>query len=127
MGFTLDTGAFIVLQKRKRRVWRFIELAAADGIALRAPCDVLAEFWRGKQLRKPLLTLIESAVQWIDVTPPLARRAGRALADAGPGPSAVDVLVATVAAIYGDTVLTSDVEDFDRLRRHYRPLRVLAV
>ena len=127
MGITLDTGALIALERRKRRAWRFIELAAADGVDLRAPADVLVEFWRGSTLPKPLLTIIDSAIQWIDVSPTLAKRAGRALGDAGRGPSAVDALVATVAAAFGDTVLTSDVEDFKRLQRHYPGLRVLAV
>ena len=126
-GFTLDTGAFIALQRRKLRAIRFIELAERDDLELRAPADVLAEFWRGTPLIAPVATLIESAVQWIDVTPHLAKRAGRALADAGRGPSAVDALVATVAATFGDAVLTSDPEDFARLAQHYRGLRVLAV
>jgi predicted nucleic acid-binding protein len=127
MGFTLDTGAFIALEKRKLRAWRFIELAQADGLELRAPADVLAEFWRGDTLAKPLVTLIDSAVHWIDVTPSLAKRAGRALQGASRGPSAVDALVATVAAAFGDIVLTSDAGDFDRLREHYPALRVLGV
>jgi predicted nucleic acid-binding protein len=126
-GFTLDTGAFIALQRRKLRALRFIELAERDDLELRAPADVLAEFWRGTPLIAPVATLVESAVQWIDVTPQLAKRAGRALADAGRGPSAVDALVATVAATFGDTVLTSDPDDFARLAQHYRGLRVLAV
>ena len=127
MGFTLDTGAFIALQRRKRRAWNFIELAHRDDLELRAPADVLAEFWRGPRFIGPVATLIEEGVHWIDVTPSLAKRAGRALADAGAGPSAVDALVATVAAAFGDIVLTSDPEDFARLARHYRSLRVLAV
>lgn len=127
MGFTLDTGAFIALQRRKRRAWRFIELAEQDDLELRAPADVLAEFWRGTGTIAPLATLIDSTVHWIDVTPRLAKRAGHALADAGAGPSAIDALVATVAATFGDTVLTSDPNDFARLAQHYRSLRVLAV
>jgi predicted nucleic acid-binding protein len=127
LGFTLDTGAFIALQRRKRRAWHFVELASIDGLELRAPADVLAEFWRGTPLIRPLSTLIESGIAWVDVTPNLAKRAGRALADAGPGPSAVDALVATVAATFGDTVLTSDPDAFTRLTRHYRGLRILRV
>jgi predicted nucleic acid-binding protein len=61
------------------------------------------------------------------VTPTLAKRAGWALADAGSGPSAIDALVATVAAAFGDVVLTSDPDDFVQLARHYRSLRVLGV
>ena len=127
MGFTLDTGAFIALQRRKRRAWSFVELAQRDDLDLRAPADVLAEFWRGGHFIGPAAILVDEGVQWIDVTPSLAKRAGRALADAGPGPSAVNALVATVAAAFGDVVLTSDPEDFARLARHYRSLRVLGV
>ena len=126
-GFTLDTGALIALQRKKARAWRFVELAMHDGLDLRAPADVLAEFWRGGPTFAPVATLVDTGIEWIDVTTTLAKRAGRALADAGPGPSAVDALVATVAASFGDTVLTSDPEDFARLARHYRSLRVLAV
>lgn len=127
MGFTLDTGALIALQRRKRRAWHFVELALRDDLELRAPADVLAEFWRGDRLVAPVAKLVEEGIHWIDVTPTLAKSAGRALADAGAGPSAVDALVATVAAAFGDVVLTSDVEDFARLARHYRALRVLGV
>ena len=127
MGFTLDTGAFIALQKRKRRAWRFVELAALDDIELRSPADVLAEFWRVPPANKPFTTLIESAVDWIDVTPSLAKRAGLALVGAGRGPSAIDALVATVAAAYGDIILTSDIQGFARLAKHYPGLRVLQV
>jgi predicted nucleic acid-binding protein len=127
VGFTLDTGALIALQRRKLRAWRFVELAQRDDLELRAPADVLAEFWRSTPVVRPLRTLIDDGVQWIDVTPNLAKRAGRALADAGTGPSAVDALVATVAAAFGDVVLTSDPDDFESLARHYRSLRVLAV
>jgi len=127
MGFTLDTGAFIALQRRKRRAWQFIELASLEGVELRAPADVLTEFWRGTSLIRPLSTLIEDGIAWVDVTPRLAKRAGRALADAGAGLSAVDALVATVAAAFGDVVLTSDPEDFARLTRHFRGLRILGV
>lgn len=127
MGFTLDTGALMALQRKRQRAWRFVELARHDELDLRAPADVLAEFWRGTPLIRPLATLLDDGVQWIDVTPALGKRAGRALADAGAGPSAIDALVATVAAAFGDIVLTSDAEDFARLTRHYRGLRVLTV
>jgi predicted nucleic acid-binding protein len=126
-GFTLDAGALFALQRRKQRAWRFIELAHRDDLELHAPADVLAEFWRGGNLIRPVATLIEHGVEWIDVTPSLAKRAGTALIDAGPVPSAIDAVVATVAAAFGDVILTSDPDDFARLARHYRGLRALSV
>jgi len=127
VGFTLDAGALIALDKRKRRAWRFVELAVADGMELRAPADILVEFWRGPPALRSVATLIDSAIAWVEVTPRLAKLAGLALGHSGRGPSAVDALVATVAAAFGDTVLTSDVEDFERLTKHYPALKVLRV
>ncbi len=88
---------------------------------------MLAKLWRGSPIIRPLSTLIDSGISWIDVTPHLAKRAGRVLADAGVGPGAVDALVATVAATFGDIVLTPDPDDFARLTQHFAGLRVLAV
>ncbi len=127
MGLTLDTGAFIALERRKRRAWRFVELAAADDLALRAPSAVLVELWRGSPRSKAVSKLIDSGIEWIDTTPRLAMRAGEALRDHAGEASVVDALVATVAAVFGDIVLTSDVGDFTQLGEHFKGLRVLAV
>jgi predicted nucleic acid-binding protein len=127
VGFTLDTGALIALERGKARAWHFVHLSIADSIDLRAPADVLAEFWRGRPRSRAIKALVDDAVHWIDVTPSLAKRAGEALALGGPTPSAVDALVATVAAIHGDIVLTSDPSDFIALRRYYAGLKVLGV
>jgi hypothetical protein len=62
VGLTLDTGAFIALQRRKNFAWKFIELAQRDDLELRAPADVLAEFWRGTPVIRPLTTLIDEGM-----------------------------------------------------------------
>jgi hypothetical protein len=49
--------------------------------------------------------------------------AGEALA-AVPGATAIDAIVMASAAQRGDAVFTSDVEDLDRLRRHFPDVRV---
>jgi predicted nucleic acid-binding protein len=126
-GLTLDTGALIALDRRQMRAWALIAAAQEDDLALRAPADILAEFWRGKTRSKALRRLIDQGVDWVDVTPALAKRAGEALAAVRRGPSAIDAVVATVAAEHGDRVITSDPDDFERLAEHYRSLRVLAV
>ena len=85
----------------------------------RAEGEKEAAILRADGLAKARLAMAEAEAE--------AQRAGRALVDAGAGPSAVDALVATVAAAFGDVVLTSDPGDFAKLTRHFRGLRILGV
>jgi predicted nucleic acid-binding protein len=50
----------------------------------------------------------------------LAQRAGEGLAAVGRGPSSVDAIVAAVADANGDHVLTSDPDDVETLRSHFK-------
>jgi hypothetical protein len=56
----------------------------------------------------------------------LAKIAGEALA-ASKGATLVDAVVMASAASRGDIVLTSDVDDLERLRKHFPSVRVLGV
>lgn len=78
---------------------------------------------RSRNLRQ----LLEDGIEWVDVTPSIAKRAGEALAAIPSGPSAIDAIVATVAAEHGDRVVTADRDDFETLSQYYRSLRVLTV
>jgi predicted nucleic acid-binding protein len=126
-GLTLDTGVLVALDRRRKRAWALIAAAQQDELELRSPADVLAEFWRGATRSKAVRRLIDEGIEWVDVTPRLAKRAGEALAAVPRGPSAIDAIVATVAAEHGDRVVTSDVDDFQLLSDYYRSLRVVAV
>ena len=125
-GLTLDTGALIALDRRRQRAWALVAAAREDELTLRAPADVLAEFWRGGTRTRSLRVLLDEGIEWVDVTPVLARRAGEALAAVSPGPSAIDAVVATVASDHGDRVVTSDPEDFQKLQDYYRSLRIIS-
>jgi predicted nucleic acid-binding protein len=123
-GLTLDTGALIALERRDARVARIITAAKQRGMLVTIPAAVVVEWWRGASRRRR--ELLQTGV----IEPlllPLAQSAGEALADAGAGPSPTDAVVMASAATRGDKVLTSDVDDLERLRSVFPGVRVLRV
>jgi predicted nucleic acid-binding protein len=123
MGLTFDTGALIGLERRRQRISRVYTTAVADGLVVTVPAVVICEWWRGRSdIRETILRGLR--VESVDTE--LARAAGEALALVRSA-SAVDALVMASAARRGDVVYTSDFEDLDRLRSHFRGVRVLGV
>lgn len=126
-GVTLDTGALIQLEKGNRKATQVLAAATDEGLPIRLPAAVLAEFWNGRHGRS-ITMLIEAAT--LADTRQLAQAAGEALAARGRtrrGPSVVDALVAATAHAFGDAVLTTDPDDFRTLSQHFRGLRVIAL
>ena len=112
MAITLDTGALVALERRDRRLWDIFDEATETGAVVTVPAAVVAEWWRGSsRLRTEILGLFD--VEPLDAR--LARLAGEALA-AVPGSTMVDALVMVSAALRGDVVYTSDLDDLVRLR-----------
>ena len=115
---------------------RNLQAAVADGVsrevrqaALRAglrvtvPATVITEWWRGRtDLREDIL----ASVRVEPLTETVARLAGEALSQVK-GSTAIDAIVMASAALRGDVVYTSDVDDLDRLRAHFPGARVLGV
>jgi predicted nucleic acid-binding protein len=123
IGFTLDTGALIALERRRQRATAVVRLAREDGAALTVPANVVAEWWRKRtDLREAIL----EAVHGEPMSEELGRRVGETLA-AVRGSSLVDATVIASAARRGDIVLTGDVVDFERLRARFPSVRVLGV
>ncbi|MCC6902951.1 MAG: PIN domain-containing protein [Polyangiaceae bacterium] len=123
IGLTFDTGALIALERRKQRMRVVVEHALAKDQPITVPADVIAEWWRG---RTDLRELILQSVDVEPLTEALARRAGEALAQV-PGATLVDAVVMASAASRGDVVYSSDVEDLEKLRRHFPSVRVLGI
>jgi predicted nucleic acid-binding protein len=120
---TFDTGALIALERRKRRVVEIFQRLLQRGDDITAPSVVVAEWWRGRtDLREDIL----DSVVVEPLEPALARIAGEALA-AVKGATTIDAIVMASAASRGDVVLTSDVEDLERLRAYFPAVRVLSV
>jgi predicted nucleic acid-binding protein len=123
-GVTLDTGALIALERRSHRMRTLLKVAMDDGMRLTVPSPVIAEWWRGRtDVREQILDGVD--VESLDVA--LAKVAGEALASVA-GATLVDAIVMASAARRGDVVLTSDVQDLERLRRYFASVpRVLGV
>lgn len=87
------------------------------------PTPVIAEWWRG---RTDARVHVKSGLTIEALSETAADLAGEAIA-AVRGASVVDALVMATAALHGDVVYTSDVEDLERLRAFFPSVRVLAV
>lgn len=123
IGYTLDTGALIALERRAQRAWGFLRAAREDQALVTVPVNVVAEWWRGKRdARVQILAALE--VEAMDEE--LAQRVGEALATVR-GASLVDATVMVSAARRGDVVLTADIEDFKRIGARFPTVRVLSV
>ena len=100
-----------------------LEHALATGQPITVPADVVGEWWRGRtDLREAILAVVDVE----PLTARLARVAGETLA-AAPDATLVDAVVMASAASRGDIVYSSDVDDLERLRRHFPGVRVLGV
>ncbi|MBX3199758.1 MAG: PIN domain-containing protein [Labilithrix sp.] len=122
-GATYDTGMLIALERRKQRALAVHEWLGEEGIRVTAPWVVVAEFWRGRTERR------DAILRSIDIEAPslqLAKNAGHALAIVERA-TIVDAIVMASAALRGDVVYTSDVDDLGVLQRHFPGVRLLAV
>lgn len=124
MGLTLGTGALVALERRHLRATRLVHVAVERGLLITIPSPVVIEWWRGPSRRAERVLAI-GRIEPLSAS--IARAAGEALAEAGPGPSPTDAAVMASAAVRGDTVLTSDVDDLALLRRAFPSVRVLRV
>ena len=123
IGLTFDTGALIALERNRQRMVEVRQAALRAGLRVTVPAAVIAEWWRGRtDLRKDIV----AGVCVEPLTLATARAAGEAIAHVR-GASAVDAIVMASAALRGDIVYTSDVDDLERLRLHFRAVRVLGV
>jgi hypothetical protein len=122
--FTFDTGMLIALERRKRRATEAFRAIVARGHLPVVPAVVYVEWWRGRtDVREEILAalLVEG------MPPSLCRAAGEALG-AVRGASLADAVVMASAALRGGGIVyTSDVDDLQRLQRHFPTVRVLHV
>ncbi|MEN9581812.1 MAG: putative toxin of system [Pseudomonadota bacterium] len=95
------------------------------GEELTVPSAVLVEVWRGGPRSARIAALLQTCI--IEpLSEGLARASGEAISNV-PGASVVDAIVMTSAALRGDRVITSDLEDLDRLRSLFPAVRLSGV
>jgi predicted nucleic acid-binding protein len=122
-GLTFDTGVLIALERRKQRAARVFAVATDAGVRITVPVAVVGEWWRGRtDAREEIL----AAVNIEPMSLSLARLAGEAIAKVR-GATLVDAVVMASAALRGDAVYTSDVEDLMKLHAFFKTVRVLSI
>jgi predicted nucleic acid-binding protein len=133
-GVTYDTGMLIALERRKARALHVHERLQERAIRVTVPTAVVTEWWRGRTddrddiLRSVELELGESGRA-------VAKSAGEALARVQTKRDdeecrcklLVDAVVMASAALRGDVVYTSDIENLSRLGGSFPGVKLLAV
>jgi predicted nucleic acid-binding protein len=112
MRIVFDTGALIAIERRQKTALDVLRLANEDGDELIAPAVAVSEWWRAGRREKERTRILrafvfEAPTMWV------AQHAGAAMGLVGAGLG--DALVMAGAAVQGDVVYTSDLEDFLRL------------
>lgn len=121
-GLTVDTGMLIALERRRQRAWEVLRRAYARGVPITVPAPVVGEWWRG---RTDLRDALRLAVHIEPLTEKVARLAGEALAEIRRA-TTIDAFVMASAALRGDVVYTSDIDDLEALRVYFPGVRVLS-
>lgn len=114
IGLTFDTGALIGLERRRQAIRKVFATAIEHGIPIVVPTVVIAEWWR-RGTREKERTEILRAVRIEPLAAHVAKLAGIAVGLV-PGAGTIDAIVMASAALRGDTVYTSDLEDLTALR-----------
>lgn len=108
----LDAGALIAIERRDRATTALVHAAALDGARVRTTSACVAQVWRDPARQVRLGRTLTGCIEY-PLDPTQARRCGIALGLAGSA-DVTDASVATLAED-GDTILTSDRRDIERL------------
>jgi len=124
-GLTLDSGAFVAIERGDGRVRAVLAEAFARDEELTVPGVVVAEVWRGGPRAAPIARALAACIVE-PVGDAIARKAGEAIAMVRVA-SAIDAIVMASAASRADRVVTSDPKDLGRLRRVFPDVQIVAV
>jgi len=122
-GVTFDTGMLVALERRKQSAWEIYRRVYERKAPITIPAPVIGEWWRG---RTDIRDAIRLSVHIEPLTDALARLAGEALA-AVKSATTIDAFVMASAALRGDVVYSSDIEDLKRLRAFFPGVRLLSI
>lgn len=122
-GITLDTGALIALERGAKRMRVQVKMASETGTRITVPAPVLIEWWRTGFGRRHDDILAPMHIE--PTTARIAKAAGAALTTIHA--SVVDAAVMASAALRGDAVFTSDLDDLTQLQTHFPTVRLFGV
>jgi hypothetical protein len=123
-GLTLDAGALIAFDRNDRSVVAIVAHARRQNVRLAAPAGVVGQVWRDGSRQVRLTRLLGSGlVEVVSLDDAGARAAGQLCGVAGTR-DVIDASVVLCARARGHGVLTSDVDDLERLDSSLRYVRV---
>jgi hypothetical protein len=123
-GLTLDASALIAFERNERAVVAIVARAQQQKIRLAAPAGVVGQVWRNGSRQVRLAWLLGSElVEIVPLDDERARAAGQLCGVAGTR-DVIDASVVLCARERGHGVLTSDVDDLERLDASLRYVRV---
>jgi predicted nucleic acid-binding protein len=121
----LDTGALIGFERRRRNVGVLVDHAWLEGHSIVVPTVVIAEAWRGGSLSARQARLL-AGCRIEPLHDAVARKAGEALAVVK-GATPIDAIVAACAHALGLPLVTSDLDDMERLAAHFGDVALIAI
>jgi predicted nucleic acid-binding protein len=113
----------VALERRRQSAWEIYRRVYERKAPITVPSPVIGEWWRG---RTDLRDAIRLSVRVEPLTDTIARLAGEALAKVRTA-TTIDAFVMASAALRGDVVYSSDIDDLERLRAFFPGVRVLSV
>ncbi len=124
IGLTMDASALIAFERNDRAVVAIVEFAHRQKIRLAVPAVVVGQVWRDGSHQVRLSRLLGSdLIEVVPLDDERARAAGQLCGVAGTR-DVIDASVVLCARERGHGVLTSDVDDLERLDASLRYLRV---
>ena len=112
MKIVLDAGALIALERREKRLWTVLKLAARRRDDVLVPSTVVAQVWRGTRRQASLARAFDACV--IAAFDGMARDVGL-LCGRTRTTDICDAHVALVATRGCDVLYTGDPDDLERL------------
>lgn len=115
----LDTGALIALERGEKRLHQVLVAAKKSGLVVTVPAVAVIEWWRFAPSQERILGLLS----FEPTSEQIAKLAGDALASVWRA-TPIDAAIMASAALRGDMVYTSDLNDLQRLQTFFPNVRV---
>lgn len=127
---TLDTGALIALERRRKGLIELVEAARQADDPISVPANAVAEWWRGHSDRRAYV-LQMFVVRHVDDE--IAKLAGEALAwlkryrGRLDDSVTIDATVMATAALYGSNLYTGDFDDLQAFKGFFPSVRLFGL
>jgi predicted nucleic acid-binding protein len=114
-GITLDAGALVALERGQGRMLALLMESVRQSRRFHVPAGVLGQTWRDGRRQAIIARFLRAdEVTVVPLDAAMARAAGELCGHSGTS-DVIDASVVITARQYGDSIVTSDVDDLQRL------------